>query len=207
MPELFRCPTAVPEEIERFIIAAADAWAFSALRPKLSLEAAIHWDRVIREWLEDETVPLYVRKMSRNRGQVIKHVTGRILIPADNSPAHWSYCAAFSDLRPSLTDIKRLIDNDEIPVAMAMSTQERQAARYRCMRSSFRNPNRLNWKVCHKQPVALRSRGHISQMPIDVIRRHFYDFLLPSNMFLVPKKLSGLGEVPQFIEVMREYQY
>jgi hypothetical protein len=204
MPDLYPYVDCV-SDIDNLIIATADSWGNSMLRPKLALNTALHWDRMIEEWMNDETLPIYVRKMSRNRGQKIKHNSGRILVPADNSPANWSFSSAFSDLRPTLAEIKVLIENDEIPVAMAMSRLERQAAHFRCTRSSVRNPNQLNWKVCHKRPFALQAHGEITEMPISIIQRHFRYFISPLNLFLIPKKMSGLGEVPLFLEAMQGY--
>lgn len=40
-------------------------------------------------------------------------------------------------------------------------------------------------------------------MPIDVIERSFLNLFDPGNMFLIPKAWSGLGELPEFIEVAK----
>lgn len=105
---------------------------------------------------------------------------------------------ALQGWKPSLSDIRGLMARDEIPVAMAFSRAERQAARYSCNRNAV-NLNTLGWKVCHIEPVGIKSAGGITELPIEAVLEHFRRYLSPGNMFLVPKVWSGLGEMPEMI--------
>jgi hypothetical protein len=132
----------------------------------------------------------------------VHHVSERVLIPTDNSPAHWSFMSAFGGRQPTLAQVKAEIDADRVPVAMALSRVEMSSAKFRRCRGDIGNPNDYGWKLCHVRPVALRARGPLSHVPVETIYRHFRDFISPSNMFLIPKSISGLGELPHFTRAL-----
>jgi hypothetical protein len=106
---------------------------------------------------------------------------------------------------PSINEVYRRLENDEIPIAMILSMRERQSAVYRGTRNQIQNPNQLGWKICHKRPIGIRQRGNITQIPVSALETHFRLFLSPSNMFVVPLSLSGLGEIPHVSELMSQY--
>jgi hypothetical protein len=81
---------------------------------------------------------------------------------------------------------------------MALAREERVKAKYRCNRQAL-NLNELGWKVCHRVGVG-EGRPRISeQAPWERICSHFRRFVSPSNLFLVPKEWSGLGELSSVI--------
>lgn len=200
-----KCPDILPDEIEGLLHELATHWRDSSLRPRVDDRVLAHWDGLLEEWVNCADLPLFIRKSQRGagRGWVLKHRTGRELVPTDNTPANWSLTLALQGKCPSLEDIRASIRNDAVPVAMAMTKAERDGARFKGTRAEFAELNALGWKVCHKVPVGLRQRGSITEIPLEVLSKHFLAFIAPSNMFLVPKVLSGLGELPHLTEVMR----
>lgn len=207
--EIPDCPDPLPPELEQPLNELAAAWAKSHHRPRASLTAMVDWDKLLDRWVSDEKLPLFVRKKQRetSRGQPVIHRTGRALIPTDNSPAQWAFAMAFAGAKPNLNEIHHLLEAGQIPMAMIMGSVERETAVYRGLRGDVPNPNAHGWKVCHKDRVRLRGRGDITEIPLEHLKDHFKRFLAPSNMFLVPKALSGLGELPQFIEAIRRYKF
>lgn len=205
---LQNAPLELPPEIEKPLCALAKSWMESSLRPRIDLPAIEYWDELVDLWLADVSLPLYIRKWGREvlRGSMVNHKTKRVLIPTDNSPAHWSFMSAFMGRRLTIAEVKAEITADEIPIAMALTKIERQSARFRCCRGAIGNPNDFGWKLCHINPVALKVRGPLPDVPIENIHRHFKDFVSPSNMFLIPKSISGLGEVPHFTEAMAHFR-
>ncbi len=195
------CPDPLPSELNIQIEHVADLWAKSPARPRIAPAIARHWDDLIKAWSEDESLPLLVRKSESGiaRGEIFLHESGRQLVSTDNSPASWSYMLAIAGERPDIARVSACLAADEIPVAMIVDREMRARSRYKCSRVSIPNPNSLGWKVCHKHRVALRGRGPLAQRRIEDLRSHFRDFLSPSNIFLVPLVLAGLGELPQFI--------
>jgi hypothetical protein len=200
------CPDPFPPELDQPLQELAATWAKSANRPSPIPRIVAEWDKLLEEWASDETLPLFVRKKQKDysRGQSVAHQSGRELIPTDNSPAQWSFAMALVGAKPNLADIHDLLLAKKIPIAMIMGPAERERAMYHGLRSEVPNPNALGWKVCHKDGVRLRGRGDINAISLTHLQAHFKRFLAPSNMFLVPKALAGLGELPQFIEAMRE---
>ena len=47
------------------------------------------------------------------RGSIVNHKTKRVLIPTDNSPAHWSFMSAFKGGRLTIAEVKAEITADE----------------------------------------------------------------------------------------------
>lgn len=201
---LSACPDPLPQNLDRSLRRLASLWAKHPLRPRIKRAVAAYWDRLIASWIIDEKLPLLVRKSERGvaKGEIIIHESGRQLVPTDNSPASWSYLSAISDVRPSIADIRRALEQDKIPVAMVVDREMAARSRYKCSRVSGPSPNSLGWKVCHKREVRLRGRGPLKHRRLADLQEHFQDFLAPSNMFLVPLSLGGLGEIPQFIEAI-----
>ncbi len=109
---------------------------------------------------------------------------------------------AFAKAQPSVEDIRDYLKRDEVPVAMVIDREMVARSRYKCSRVAVANPNILRWKVCHRRKIALRGRGTVQHRDIAYLQSHFRDFLAPSNMFLVPLALGGLGELPHFIKAI-----
>jgi hypothetical protein len=186
MPSLPVCPNPLPPDVEGELGRLASLWARHVARPRIDPEIAAHWERLIESWSTDESLPLLIRKTEKGiaRGEVVVHDSGRELIPTDNSPASWSYLQAFSGVRLDLSDIRRALDADAIPVAIVVDREMTVRARYKCCRVASPNPNRLGWKVCHKREVGLRGRGSLKHRRIADLQAHFRDFLSLSNIFL-----------------------
>jgi hypothetical protein len=194
----------LPEDLVRELARLASLWAEHSARPRLNATVARHWDELIMSWSNEPTLPLLIRKSERGiaRGEVVLHESGRELVLTDNSPASWSYMLAFAEARPTLDDVQGYFERDEIPVAMVTDQEMVSRSRYRRSRVTVANPNILRWKVCHRRKVALRGRGTVKHRDITYLQSHFREFLAPSNMFLVPLALGGLGELPHFIEAI-----
>jgi hypothetical protein len=197
------CPHPLPEDLNKELENLASIWAKHPERPRLDAAVARHWDELINAWSAEPSLPLLIRKQEKGiaRGELIRHESGRELVLTDNSPASWSYMLAYAKVKPSLEDIRHQLDRDEIPVAMVTDGGMIARSRYKCNRARANRNVRL-WKVCHRHKVALGGRGSVTQRPIAFLRAHFRHFLAPSNMFLVPLELGGLGELPHFINAI-----
>ena len=196
-----RCPSPLPQELEAYVAAFADAWALSTDRPRVTQPVREGWSRLLDEWVEDSSMPLLVRRSGAGRGQALLHSSGRVLVPADNSPAHWSLALALSAQVPTLADIRAWFAQDVIPVAMILSRNEKALARYRCTRAGI-SLNGLWWKVAHIEDVGL-GRGGLEHVPATTLHVHFRRFLSPDNMFLMPLEWSGLAELPRVVASIR----
>jgi hypothetical protein len=198
------CPNLLPTDVEGELSRLASLWAKHPIRPRIRPETAAHWDDLIASWAADDSLPLLIRKRERGvaRGEVVIHDTGRELVLTDNSPAWWSYLGAFSERLPSLSDVRSALMEDTIPVTMVVDREMVARSRYRCCTVGEPGPNTRGWKVCHKREVGLGGRHPFKHRPLNLLQAHFRDFLSPSNMFLVPLLLGGLGELPQFIEAI-----
>ena len=203
MPQLAQAPSRAPSSIAESLVTAAKGWAADPLRPRIDPAVLAHWDTLMEQWVEAPDLPLFVRKAKDNRGHELTHRSGRILVPTDNSPAHWSVVSAFAGECPSLDDVRALLSRDQIPVAMVIKRAEKDGARYKCTRGSVRNPNELGWKVAHIDDVGLGYAGELLDITLPVLAAHHKRFLSPSNIFLVPKEYAGVAETLEFIKAFR----
>lgn len=175
-------------------------WAEHPERPLPKIDVRTHWEKLIGDWAKADSLPLYVRKANRNRGSIIRHKSGRSLVPTDNSPARWAFVLACKGDKPSLEKIKNMVRRDRIPIAMAFSREERRRARYRCTLSEMKKdyPNSAGWRVAHINPVGLKVGESPKQLDIQTLKEHFVRLMAPSNMFVVPNGYAGLAELPEF---------
>lgn len=191
------CPSPVPAEILLPIREAAERWRQSPARPRVEPLVEERWGDLLDRWIADPSVPLFLRKPSLGRGQRLKHDSGRVLIPVDNTPAHWSLSLALVGYCPTLPEIVGFLRNDAIPIAMAMSAAERSAAQWTGVHAQWNGLlSMLGWKVCHVEDVGLRSQKSVEHLRLEVLHEHFRALLSPANMFLMPSVLGGLGELP-----------
>lgn len=197
------CPDPLPADLASAVECLASLWATHPDRPRIEAAVIGNWEKLITDWIGDKQLPLLIRKSGNGglRGEKSCHKSCRGLVRADNSPAWWSCALAFSGKCPSISDIHDLFERDQIPFALTLTQQEKAHSTYKCTSKILRrnNPNKLGWKVCHRTAIGLSSNNSIEQMPIENLEKHFRQFISPSNMFLIPKKLGGLGELPQFI--------
>jgi len=197
-------PDLLPEGMNNRVEELARIWSQSASRPTPSSRVVQHWNQLIENWVNDAGLPLLVRKFDNNRGSVLQHESGRFIVPVDNSPAPWALSRAVAEEEPTLEEIRNAFAADAIPVAMAMSGPERASARYRCNLTSMGlgSPNGAGWKVCHIKRVGLAGTIPIGALPEPQLREHFRRLMAPGNMFVIPKKYSGLGELPEFCDAI-----
>lgn len=198
-----RAPDPLPTEMTELLRRLAVLWAREPSRARPTFELVEHWDRLINDWTSDLSLPFYIRKYNDNRGSILSHSSGRSLVPVDNSPAQWAFAQAVLGERPSLDDVRHLIAADKVPVAMMLRPKERAAATYSCTLGKAVNPNTYGWKVAHVDAVGLSSRSDILDLPADVLESHFRKLMAPRNMFAIPLRYTGLGELPEFRDAIR----
>jgi len=201
-PEIMFCPNPLPADLHIAAQSLADAWINSDHRPRVTSPVLSQWSRLIEERISNEALPLYIRKARRNRGSEIIHVSGRKLVPCDNSVAHWIYALSIAGICPSISKIAEFVCADKIPVAMALPNMEKEVAKYKCSKQPV-SLNELGWKICHIDSVGLKSQGELTKFTLEQLVDHFRKYASPNNMFLVPKIWSGLGELPEMIDAAR----
>jgi hypothetical protein len=195
---LAHCPAELPGEMLAAFREAGQLWRRSPSRPRVAPQVLASWGQLIDKWIGDDRLPLLVRKQAGTRGQFISHDTGRVVIPVDNTPAHWSMGLALSDQCPAVSEIKGLFDNDAFPVAILMTKAERTAAKLTGGNADWIGLlSHLGWKVCHSHEVGLRTRTKLQHVPIGLLQDHFRALVDPANMFLVPLRWAGFGELPE----------
>jgi hypothetical protein len=196
----------LPQEMRRAIANLGRFWAGYPNRPRPTQDVSSHWEKLISDWTNEDSLPLYVRKQTLGRGSVLPHSSGRRLIPTDNSPAKWSFALACRGDKPSLSDIAELIGKDRIPVTMALTSREKENVKYRCtlreLQRDIPGPS-TRWKLGHIDDVGLKVQGSPDNLDIAILREHFIRLMTPSNMFVVPKKYAGLAELPEFYQQMK----
>jgi hypothetical protein len=185
------CPMRLPEALTDPIQQFAAAWVASPLRPRVSRELACAWEALVEEWIRAPELPLYIRKSSVTRGQPLKHDTGRLLIPCDNTTAVWAFTLALEGECPSLQEVVASVQSSEIPYS------------FTGLRGRFARFYAAGWKLAHIVDVGLRTRERLEHLPIATLEAHFRKLVLPSNMFAIPKAWAGLGEIPEIIEAVR----
>ncbi len=199
-----------PEVIRSSVVRAAEAWFVSPERPRPTSDVVSHWDSLVDEWVSDARFPLLVRK-SGNRGCEHQHASsGRTVVCADNSPAHWTLAMALAGEKPTLNALLRALESGEWPVVFALSKAEAaKLPRYRGVLARSTRGKALNvagWKVCHIRGVADDSRGaDLDGLSTESLMEHSRRFLAPSNMFLVPNSHAGFGELPEVREVFARH--
>lgn len=178
-------------------------WKESDYCRKISKDVLDLWEHLISDWIADTSMPLIVRK-SNNRGQVFEHPSGRKIIISDNTFASWVYKNALEGRIYILTEIKEMLKNKDIPMAFALSKEEKEKADYTKTLGKFSlSDGDSKWKLCHIEPVGLNSKKRIEDLAIEMIIEHFKKYANPKNMFALPKEIGGLGEIQEFIDEQR----
>lgn len=173
-------------------------WRFSPNNPSIDQEVVNQWEKLIDDWIEDSNMPLIVRKETNKRGQTFRHsTTGREIIIADNSVALWVYGHVLKGKVFTLSQIRELLQNNELPVVFMATKEIRKNAKY--AKALGKNPL-SNWKLCHIESIGLNTNTPIIDLDIEVIKEHFRKYVSPKNMFVLPKEIGDLGEIEAFIE-------
>lgn len=183
-------------------------WARSRSRPRATREVSRGWDELIERWIASD-IPLIIRKASKGRGAEHVHQGSlRSYTYADNTPANWVMeLAIWEGTVPTLTDIRAMFEGGRMPLAMAFKKSEKEAVKYTTggLRKALR-PNAQGWKVCHIDPVSPTSDRKIEELDLEFLHKHFRRFLRPANMFLIPKRLGGVGEVDVFVDQIKQFE-
>ena len=200
-----RCPEQLPPDYIKNLKQLCLVWAKSAARPRVQRDMIKKWDKLLDAWIADEKLPLFIRKHSNNRGTELKHnKSHRVIVPADNGPAHWVMLRALNGVCPSKKKIHEMIA--DIPVAMALRKSEKKKCKYNA--KSEREINNKDWKLCHTEDIRLKNAHgkKLEDVDLEALKEHFRLFLSPRNMFLVPKKHSGIGELKEMRKAVKRYQ-
>src|SRR5690349_2338321 len=118
MANTFPLANGLLPEMTDLIEQLAKLWADSHARPRPAPHVSQHWDELVNNWADDHSLPLLIRKVNNNRGSVVTHPSGRVLVPTDNSPASWAFARAILGEMPSLEDIRSEFTENKVPVAM-----------------------------------------------------------------------------------------
>ena len=192
----------VGEKIRSQIKELGKIWRESEHNPKASSIIVNSWDNLVSEWIEDKSLPLIIRRSKELRGHVYHHCTGREIVISDNTVAIWVSYHVINGKTISLSEIRKLLENKELPIAWSFDgkKKEKDGATYT---KTIGNYELNGWRVCHIEPVGLNSRKDIEEIDISILEEHFWRYLSPKNMFLIPKSISGLGEIQEFIDEQR----
>ena len=113
---------------------------------------------------------------------------------------------AFQGFTYSIDEIGIQLESDAIPFAYIAKRSERPQMKYKKTLTAADNLNKFGWKLCHINPIGLRNRTSLEELPIRQLTTHFQLLLNPSNHFLVPLSWQGLGEVPEMIDEIQQYE-
>ena len=201
------CSVEASPEIRRALQDLGRRWATDSSRPIIAEPTILAWRQLIDDWIDDERLPLLVRKFRQNRGSLIASGFGRQLVPTDNSPAQWAFAIAYDGICPAVADVAEWLSAGRVPVAMALSAGgEKDRAVFRGLRGRCPGTADGDWKLAHIEPVGLGGRGSLDSYSRSALERHFRLLMSPSNMFVVPAAWAGLAEVNEFIAGFRGSQ-
>lgn len=161
------------------------------------------WQNVIDEWINDDSIPLFVRKGNEIRGTIIEF-DGRNIITTDNTPAHWVFKnIVLERLNFSPQEILELINSNKFPISFIRKKAEYETLLDGMVADNKTRLNNAGWKLAHIIGIAMKRGKNIT---IDDYKKHHSQFLALSNMYLIDKKFSGLAEVNLFNEIIIDYK-
>ena len=191
---------AIMEDFEEPLAELGRRWAKSPHRPRPEPAVLRKWERLLDKWVANRNLPLIIRK-SIHKGKDIRGKTGicsngRKVIFSDNTPANWSFGRALVDDMPNIQSWNSDSIQEHIPLKI-----------FEAKRLGKRDLNELGWRVCHIKPlgenkikVTEESKRFRVEATPDVVEDAFRRLLSPANIFLIPKEISGAGELPQVID-------
>ena len=187
----------VGKEIRMKIKEIGTLWRKSPNNPQIDVEVLENWNNLIEEWIADKDMPLIIRKETNKRGQSFVHPCGREIIVSDNTVAIWVYNNVLKGIVFTLSQIKELLSQKELPMVFMATKEIKANAKYTKPLGSYALPN---WKLCHIQLVGFNTNTSIEDLEISDIEDHFRKYVNPNNMFVLPKEIGYLGEIDVFIE-------
>lgn len=182
----------VGDDIRQKIKEIGILWRNSPHNPLIDSEVVKKWENLIEEWVADETMPLIIRKETSKRGQAFNYPCGREIIVSDNTVAIWVFSNVLKGKVFTLSDIKELLQNNELPMVFMATKEIKAKAKYTKPLGSYALSN---WKVCHIKPVGFKTNASIEDLEISDIEDRFRKYVNPNNMFLLPKEIGYLGEI------------
>lgn len=142
-------------------------WKTSENCPKIPLPVLGSWERLISDWVADISMPLIIRKGSA-RGQEFQHPSGRRIIVSDNTFALWVYHNVLEDKTFNISEIKGMLESNNIPMVYALKKEEKEVAKYTKTLGKFSLSDAdSKWKLCHIEPVGLNSRKPTTFVPLE----------------------------------------
>jgi hypothetical protein len=168
-------------------------WAASPHRPRPSEDSLKRWDELLASWLSSD-LPLILRD-SRRRGERLVCASGRGIIFADNTPANWIFHLALEGVVPDITSWRSETLASHVPLTFLTKGA-----------NARRDLNKAGWKVCHIAAVSDRKRYKIESAPFETLEAEFMRFLSPRNIFLIPKTISGAGELLEVVSAIAEFE-
>lgn len=187
----------VGEEIRMKIKEIGTLWHNSPNNPQIDVEVLENWNNLIEEWIADKDMPLIIRKETNKRGRSFIHPCGREIIVSDNTVAIWVYSNVLERTVFTLSQIKELLIQKELPMVFMATKEIKANAKYTKPLGRYALSD---WKLCHIQPVGFNTNTSIEKLEISDIEDHFRKYVNPQNMFVLPKEIGYLGEIDVFIE-------
>lgn len=195
-------------EFEDHLSILGKSWYENPMRPKLEDQELAYWSSLVENWCNSPTMPLLVRKGAIRAVERV-HKSNRIVIPCDNSAAHWAFMGCYLKERPSLDEVYEQIYSGQLPLSMARNRIEKSLIESGeakglagmmngSLYGNTRNIDGKSYKVCHIKDIGMKKRGEAHTLPIELLTSHMKLFLDPMNMFVVPIRYSGIGECEAF---------
>ena len=163
-------------------------WAKSPYRLRPEPPVSRKWERLLDAWVANPKLPLIIRNSGRRK----EHTTcsnGREVIFSDNTPAIWSFELALNGQVPDIQSWSSGNIHGHIPLSFVTKGP-----------LGKQNLYKLGWSVRHIKPVSDRKRIRVEDSPVERLEGMFRRLLSPANIFLIPKEISGAGELPQVIK-------
>ena len=187
----------IGDEIREKIKEIGLLWHNSEHNPHIDDDIINHWEGIIEAWIKDEKMPLIVRKDTSRKGQSFIHPHGREIIISDNTFAIWVYGRVLKGEKYSLSKLRDMLSQNEIPMVFMQTAVIKEKGKYTKPLGNFSLPE---WKLCHIEPIGFNTNKSLEEIDINDIKEHFWKYANPKNMFVLPKEIGDLGEIPIFIE-------
>ncbi|MDI1233387.1 MAG: hypothetical protein PSX81_03785 [bacterium] len=160
------------------------------------------WNYVLKLWIEDHEMTLFARKGGETRGSIVNNNFNRRIITTDNTPAHWVFKTIVMDKsRPNKDFIKKTIQENNFPISFVKKRSDIHLIG-KMVDPSIRSLN-VEWKLAHINKIAL-SRS--TNKTISDYEEHHFKFLSLDNIYLIDKRYSGIAEIAEFNEIVKNHK-